>query len=117
MATHLESTQEILGREAAGKAPRRDAPGRSIEQEELRGISRTVGGIHWVLFALVLVYLVFGGVREDAEEAAAVSSGLFLYAALVVMFRYALYRSETRWEMALETAGMMIFLTWVLCHT
>jgi diguanylate cyclase (GGDEF)-like protein len=98
MATHLESTQEIPGREAAGRAPRRDAPGRSIEQEELRGISRTVAGIHWLLFALVLVYLVFGGVREDAEEAAAVSSGLFLYAAL-------------------ETVGMMVFITWVLWHT
>ena len=117
MATHLESTQEIPGREAAGRAPRRDVRGRSIEQEALRAISRTVAGIHWLAFALVLAYLVFGGVREDAEEAAAVSSGLFLYAALVVSFRYALYRSETRWKIALETVAMMVFITWVLWHT
>ena len=117
MATHLESTQEILGGEPAARAPRRGAPGRSIEQEELRGISRTVAGIHWLLFALVLVYLVFGGVREDAEEAAAVSSALFIYAALVMTFRYALYRSETRGKIALETAGMVLFITWVLWHT
>jgi len=50
------------------------------------------------------VYLVFGGVREDAEEAAAVSAGLFFYAALVTSFRYAnFYRRETRWKIVIET--------------
>ena len=39
----------------------------SIEQEELRGISRTVAEIHWLLLILVLLYLVFGGERDDAE--------------------------------------------------
>ena len=32
----------------------------SVEQEELRGISRTVAEIEWLLLILVLVYLVFG---------------------------------------------------------
>ena len=40
--------------------------GLSIEQEELRGISRTVAEIHWLLLILVLLYLVFGGARGDA---------------------------------------------------
>jgi diguanylate cyclase (GGDEF)-like protein len=116
MATHLESS-EILGRKPAATAPR-DAVSRSLEQEELRGISRTVAEIHWLLVILVLLYLVFGGVREDAEEAAAVSAGLFFYAALVMTFRYAnFYRHETRWKIALETAGMIVFVTWVLWHT
>jgi len=39
----------------------------SIEQEELRGISRTVAEIHWLLLILVLVFLVFGGERGDPE--------------------------------------------------
>ena len=90
----------------------------SIEQEELRGISRTVAEIHWLMLILVLLYLVFGGEREDAEAAAAVSAGLFFYAALVMSFRYAnFYRRETRWKIALETWGMIAFVTWTLRFT
>ena len=90
----------------------------SIEQEELRGISRTVAEIHWLLLILVLLYLVFGGEREDAEAAAAVSAGLFFYAAMVMSFRYAnFYRRETRWKIAIETWGMIAFLTWTLRFT
>ena len=90
----------------------------SIEQEELRGISRTVAEIHWLLLILVLLYLVFVGPRQDAEAHAAVSMGLFFYGALVMTFRYAnFYKRETRWKIALETWGMIAFTTWVLWFT
>jgi diguanylate cyclase (GGDEF)-like protein len=90
----------------------------SIEQEELRGISRTVAEIHWLMLILVLLYVVFGGVQEDAESRAAVSAGLFMYAALVMTFRYAnFYKRETRWKIALEATGMIAFVTWVLWYT
>ena len=90
----------------------------SIEQEELRGISRTVAEIHWLLLILVLLYLIFGGARDDAESSAAVSAGLFFYAALVMGFRYANFsRRETRWKIAIETLGMLAFVTWVLYYT
>jgi diguanylate cyclase (GGDEF)-like protein len=90
----------------------------SIEQEELRGISRTVAEIHWLLLILVLLYLVFVGGNEDAEVHAAVSAGLFFYGALVMTFRYAnFYKRETRWKIAIETAGMIAFITWVLWFT
>jgi diguanylate cyclase (GGDEF)-like protein len=90
----------------------------SIEQEELRGISRTVAEIHWLLLILVLLYLVFGGERGDPEADAAVSAGLFFYAALVMSFRYAnFYRRETQWKISLETLGMIAFVTWVLWYT
>ena len=92
--------------------------GVSIEQEELRGISRTVAEIHWLLLILVLLYLVFGGERGDPESNAAVSAGLFFYAALVMSFRYAnFYKRETRWKIAIETLGMIAFITWVLWYT
>ena len=92
--------------------------GISIEQEELRGISRTVAEIHWLLLILVLLYLVFGGERGDPEADAAVSAGLFFYAALVMGFRYAnFYKRETRWKIAIETLGMIAFVTWVLWYT
>jgi diguanylate cyclase (GGDEF)-like protein len=90
----------------------------SIEQEELRGISRTVAEIHWLLLILVLLYLVFVGADEDAEAHAAVSAGLFFYGALVMSFRYAnFYRRETRWKIAIETCGMIAFITWGLWFT
>lgn len=90
----------------------------SIEQEELRGISRTVAEIHWLLLILVLLYVIFGGAREDPEASAAVSAGLFFYAALVMSFRYAnFYRSETRSKIAIEALGMVVFITWVLWYT
>src|SRR4026209_697561 len=90
----------------------------SIEQEELRGISRTVAEIHWLLLILVLLYLVFGGERGDPESNAAVSAGLFFYGALVMSFRYAnFYKRETRWKIAFEALGSICFITWVLWHT
>jgi diguanylate cyclase (GGDEF)-like protein len=90
----------------------------SIEQEELRGIARTVAEIHWLLLILVLLYLIFGGARDDAEASAAIWMGVFFYAALVMGFRYAnFYRRETRWKIALETLGMVGLITWVLWNT
>jgi diguanylate cyclase (GGDEF)-like protein len=90
----------------------------SIEQEELRGISRTVAEIHWLLLILVLLYLVFGGERGDPEVDAAVAAGLFFYAALVMGFRYANFsRREMRWKIAIEIFGMIAFITWVLWFT
>jgi len=90
----------------------------SIEQEELRGISRTVAEIHWLLLILVLLYIVFGGERGDLEADAAVSAGLFFYAALVMSFRYAnFYQRETRWKIAIETLAMIAVVTWVLWYS
>ena len=90
----------------------------SLEQEELRGISRTVAEIHWLLLILVLLYIVFSDVEHSDESLAAVHAGLFFYAAMVMGFRYAnFYKRETRWKIALETWGMIAFITWSLWHT
>jgi diguanylate cyclase (GGDEF)-like protein len=88
----------------------------SIEQEELRGISRTVAEIHWLLLILVLLYLIFA--RPAAESEAAISAALFFYAAFVMGFRYAnFFRSETRWKIAFETWAMIAVVTWVVWFT
>jgi len=88
----------------------------SIEQEELRGISRTVAEIEWLLLILVLLYLTFGGPPADSEPA--ISSALFFFAAFVMSFRYTnFYRAETRWKIGIETVAMLAFITWVLLFT
>ena len=92
------------------------APMPSIEQEELRGISRTVAEIHWLLLILVLLYVIFGNADKEAE--AAVMSASFFYAAFVMAFRYAnFYKYESRWKVALETWAMIGFITWVCLYT
>lgn len=88
----------------------------SIEREELRGISRTVAEIEWLLLILVLLYQSFGGSSADSEPA--ISSALFFFAAFVMSFRYTnFYREETRWKIGIETAAMLVFITWVLWFT
>ena len=88
----------------------------SIEQEELRGIWRTVAEIEWLLLILVLLYQVFGG--PAAEDRTAISAGLFLFAAFVLGFRYAnFYKAESRWKIAIETFAMLLFITWALWFT
>ena len=88
----------------------------SIGQEELRAISRTVAEIEWLLLILVLLYQAFGG--PAAEDQAAISTGLFFYAAFVLGFRYAnFYRAESRWKIAIETYVMLLFITWTLWYT
>lgn len=89
---------------------------RSFEQEEMRGISRTVAEIHWLLLILVLLYVIFGDGDKEAE--AAVISASFFYGAFVMSFRYAnFYKRESRWKVALETWGMIGFITWVCYFT
>lgn len=88
----------------------------SIEQEELRGISRTVAEIEWLLLVLVLVYVVFG--RPPVEVETALSMALFFFAAFVMSFRYTnFYKRETRWKIAVETLAMIVFITWALWFT
>jgi diguanylate cyclase (GGDEF)-like protein len=99
---------------APPKEQRNAAP--TIEQEELRGVSRTVAEIHWLLLILVLVHLIYGG--GDSESDAAISAATFFYAAFVMAFRYAgFYRRESRWKVALETWAMIAFITWVCYFT
>jgi hypothetical protein len=89
---------------------------RSIAQEELRGVSRTVAEIQWLLLVLVLLYQLFEGPPPD--DRIAITTGLFFYAAFVMSFRYAnFYRSESRAKIAIETFGMLVFITWVLWFT
>jgi diguanylate cyclase (GGDEF)-like protein len=83
----------------------------SLQQEEQRGIGRTVAGVHWLLLILVLLYAIFGGLDPLGE--AAILAALCFYAALVTAFA-TFYRSQSRWKMAIETSTMIAFITWVL---
>lgn len=89
-----------------------------VQEGELRGISRTVAEIHWLLMILILLYIIFSGLDDDSDASVAITAGLFFYAAMVMSFRYAnFYRRETRWKIAIETFGMIAVITWSLWYT
>lgn len=88
----------------------------SIEQEELRGISRSVAEIEWLLLILVLFYYAFGGAAPDDQPSMA--AAMVAYAIFVMGFRYAhFFKQESRWKLAVETWVMTAFITWALWHT
>jgi diguanylate cyclase (GGDEF)-like protein len=88
----------------------------ALSAEELRGFTRTVAEIEWLLLILVMLYQVV--LAPDEEAAAALAMAMFFFAAFVLAFHYAnFYRKETHWKIALETWVMILFITWVLTYT
>jgi len=64
----------------------------------------------------VLLYQIVQGHEEDTT--APIYFGLLLYSAFVVGFRYFnIYRSESRWKIAIETWVMIVFITWILYNS
>lgn len=87
-----------------------------LSHEELRGFSRTIAEIEWLLLILVLFYQLI--LAPDNMANTALSMAMFFYTAVVLLFRYVnFYRSEAYWKLALETAMMIAFITWVLFYT
>jgi len=115
MRTHGECRQQggILNYNFMGKG-QVTAPG--FEAEELRGFSRTVAEIEWLLVILVMLYQVVQGRSEDAN--AQIYFGLIVYSVFVLGFRYFnVHRTESRWKLAIETWVMIVFITWIIYNT
>jgi diguanylate cyclase (GGDEF)-like protein len=94
----------------------REKESTTIEQEELRGIARSVGEIEWLLMIVVLLYHSFGGILPENQPSAVLA--MVLYGACIMGFRYAFFfKHESRWKLAVETWIMTAFITWTLLHT
>jgi diguanylate cyclase (GGDEF)-like protein len=88
----------------------------ALSTEELRGFSRTVAEIEWLLLILTMLYQAV--LAPDEEASAALSMAMFFFAAFVLSFRYAnFYNKETHLKIAIETWVMIAFITWVLMYT
>ena len=88
----------------------------SIEEEELRGLSRSIAEIEWLLLSVVLLYYVFGG--TEPEDKPVIALAMVVYAMCVMGFRYAhFFKRESRWKLAVETWIMTGFITLALWHT
>jgi len=88
----------------------------ALTAEELRGFSRTVAEIEWLLLILVLLYQLV--LSPDEVTSAALAMAMFFFAAFVLSFHYAnFYREENHWKLVTETLVMTVFITWVLLYT
>jgi diguanylate cyclase (GGDEF)-like protein len=87
--------------------------GLTIEQDELKGFSRTIAEIEWLLLGLVLIYLLSGGPQDEGRIA--IHAALFFFAALVLGLHYVhFYKLENRSKLMFEVWVMIVFITWVV---
>ena len=87
-----------------------------VLQTELKGFSRTIAELEWLLLILVLLYFVVPSAVITDKWGLILS--MILFATFVISFRYSrLFTSETRWKLAVETWAMIIFITWCAYNT
>ena len=88
----------------------------SAEQDELKGFSRTIAEIGWLLLALVLVNLL--AVEPPEEGRIAIHAALFFFTAIMLGLRYVhFYGLESRARLMCESWLMTGFITWVVWFT
>lgn len=87
-----------------------------VEHAELRGFSRSVAELEWLLLILVILYIAVPG-NFITDKWLIVKSCLF-FAGFVLLFHYMnFYEKETRWKLAIEIWVMIGFITWILFNT
>ena len=90
--------------------------GLTSEQDELKGFSRTISEIEWLLLAVVLLYLLAGA--PPAEGRVAIHMALFFFTAFILGLHYVnFYKLENRSKLIFETWMMVVFITWVVWFT
>lgn len=90
--------------------------GYNIEQVELKGFSRSVAELEWLLLILMLLYFIAPGTYVENEQA--VVLGMVCFAVFVFVFRYLNFNTqESRWKIAIETWAMIAFISWMLWFT
>jgi len=88
----------------------------NIEQIELKGFSRSLTEIEFLLLILVILYYVVPGTELANPFMMTVS--MLVYALFVLGFNYVnLDTPQYSWKLAFETWVMIGFITWVLWNT
>ena len=88
----------------------------SAQQIQLRGFSRTIAELEWLLLLLVLLYDVAPGAKIDNPHGIVISMTAF--SVFVLAFRYAnFFTRESLWKLALETWVMILFISYVAFNT
>lgn len=89
---------------------------RNISQQVIRGFSRSLAELDWLILALVLFYIQIA--HLEPEPRAQVIVGMVVFAAFSLGFRYlGFFARTTRLKLTVETWMMLMFITWVIWHT
>jgi len=87
-----------------------------VAYQELRGFSRSIAELEWLILVLVLLYTQVPGTRVD--NSSALVAAMVVFAAFVIFFHYLnFYERESRWKLALESWVMLAFVSVVLWFT
>ncbi len=87
-----------------------------VTQIELRGFSRTIAELEWLLLILTLLYFV--APSAIVTDQWGIILAMVTFASFILSFRYSrLFTEETRWKLAIETWAMIIFISWVAFNT
>ena len=90
--------------------------GFDVEQVELKGFSRSIAEIEWLLLLLVILYYISPGAEIDNSLGMLISMEVFT--AFVLGFHYINYDSpHHQWKLAVETWVMIAFITWAIWNT
>jgi len=90
--------------------------GLAAEQDDIKGFSRTIAEIEWLLLILVLIYLAAGAPSVAAGVALHVA--LFFFAAFILGLHYVrFYKQESLAKLAVEAWVMIAFVSWVVWNT
>lgn len=88
----------------------------NVELIEIKGFSRSVAELEWLLLILVLLYFIAPGTYIENTNGYILA--MVSFAVFVLVFRYLNFRTdESRWKIAVETWAMIAFITWVLLYT
>jgi diguanylate cyclase (GGDEF)-like protein len=88
----------------------------NLSADELRGFTRTLAEIEWLLLILVLIFQLL--LAPDQVASTALAMAMYFYTAFVLLFRYVnLTLPDKYWKLAIETGVMIAFITWVLVYT
>jgi diguanylate cyclase (GGDEF)-like protein len=87
-----------------------------IKQSELKGFSRTLAELEWLLLVLVLLYFVLPSTAIIDQWSMLLA--MAIYAGFVISFRYLkLFTRETPWKLAVETWAIIFFISWCVYQT
>jgi diguanylate cyclase (GGDEF)-like protein len=90
--------------------------GLPVEDDEMKGFSRTIAEIEWLLLILVLAYLVAGSPPPGGRVA--IQAALFFFGALILGLHYVhFYKQESLLKLAVESWIMVGFVTWVVWYS
>ncbi len=88
----------------------------SIEQIELKGFSRSIAEIEWLLLLLVVMYYVAPG--SEVFHSFGLIMSMACFGIFSLSFKYLNFNStQYLWKLVLETWVMIVFITFVLWRT